>query len=107
MIGDVIYPLNAILFDTGVFEVVSEMNSDVSVLSVVTRHCKTFLSRLRIVLWSSGIGYRIYFQTSGCHFYHCKHVVFVLVDLWQCDISNLPGFPILIFQPSTPIPERL
>lgn len=33
MTGDVIYPLNAVVFDTGVFEVVSEMNSDVSVLS--------------------------------------------------------------------------
>lgn len=52
----------------------------------------------------SGMGNVICFQPfNGC-MQHCKHIVFIMASLKDCDVIHLPIF---MFQPSYSIPKRL
>jgi len=44
-----------------------------------------------------GMGHRVDFQPSGGGLNHCEYIALALAVLWQCDITNLPGLPLLIF----------
>lgn len=53
----------------------------------------------------SGMGQKVYFWPSDNRFHCCKQVAFALACLWQCDIINLAGLPILVSPPSSSMPE--
>lgn len=53
----------------------------------------------------------VHLQPSSHCFYHCKLAALALVDLWECDVINLPSLPIFVFQPlsiteALPIPNQ-
>lgn len=52
------------------------------------------------------MGHGICFQLFG-GFHHCKHIVFAMVNLWECGVTHLLGFPIFIFQLPSSVPKRL
>ena len=108
MIGDVIHPLNTTLFGPAVYEVISEMSPIVRLSSLWgAMSPQEFVFETQDSVPGGGVGDRICFQPASRCFYNCKHMALALVGLWECDIVNLPGLPIFIFQPSSPIPQRL
>lgn len=52
------------------------------------------------------MGHGICFQLFG-GFHHCKHIVFAMVNLWECGVTHLLGCPIFIFQLPSSVPKRL
>lgn len=71
MIGDVIYPLNAILFGPGVYEAVLELSTLVWInpfWDAVSPY--NLLFKVQDSVLGGGVGQGIYFQPSGDFFHH-------------------------------------
>lgn len=52
------------------------------------------------------LGSSVHLQLFSC-VHHCQHVVPGLVGLWECDVIDVPGLPILTLQPLSPYHKGL
>lgn len=98
MIGSMIHPLNSVLSSSGIYEAIFEMSHIVQLNSFWgAMWPQDLLFKAQDGVLDNDMRHRLCLQPSSVCFHHCQHTVLVLVDLWQCDVINLPGFPILIF----------
>lgn len=80
-LGDVIQPLNAMIFGPHFYEVVLEISSVVWLTSFWGTMCLwNFLFKAQDNISGSNAGQRFCFQLPSGSFYHCKHVVLSLVE---------------------------
>lgn len=54
-----------------------------------------------------GVSHSVHLQTSSGCVHQCQQVALALVGLQLCDVTDLPGCPMFVFQPLLTIPERL
>lgn len=52
------------------------------------------------------MGHRVCLHPSCGYFHHHKHMALAIMGLGECDPDNLPGLPVLAFQPSSSTLKR-
>lgn len=60
-----------------------------------------------VTTWLGFQGPGKYLGSGMVCFHRCKHMVFPIVSLWGCGITDMPGFPVFIFQLLSSMPKRL
>jgi len=82
MVGDVIHPLNAMLFVPDAYEIVMEMSLIVrfsSFWSAMSPYDLLFKAQHGVL--GGGMGHRVDFQPSSGGLHHCEHIALALAGL--------------------------
>jgi len=98
MVGDVIHPLDTMIFGPSVYEAVAKVSPIVQLNSFGSAMSpQDLFFQAQYGIPGSGMGHRVGFQPSGGGLHHCEHIALALAGLWQCDAVNLPSLPVFIF----------